>query len=204
MAEVARMTRREQYTMETRQLIFDTAIEMFAKKGYDAVTVDDICEKTRVGKSTFYNLFKSKDQIIIEEFLKIDSYYQEIIEEIQKKSKSHIEQLLEFTALTLEYINDMGIEIMKVAYHSQIGPSLKESPVASPQRALYIILEQAIKKAQEAGEVRTDKSATTIAQNLIMFTRGVIYEWCLKDGGFDLLDAGKEYMDCFIDGIRQH
>jgi TetR/AcrR family fatty acid metabolism transcriptional regulator len=204
MAEVARMTRREQYTMETRQLIFDTAIEMFAEEGYDAVTVDEICEKTRVGKSTFYNLFKSKDQIIIEEFLKIDSYYQEIIERIKKKRKSHIEKLLEFMTLTLKYINDMGIEIMKVSYHSQIGPSLKGSPVASPQRALYIILEQAIKEAQEAGEVRTDKSAANIAQNLIMFTRGVIYEWCLKNGGFDLLDAGKEYMDIFIDGIRRH
>ena len=204
MAEVARMTRREQYTMETRQLIFNTAIEMFAEKGYDAVTVDDICEKTRVAKSTFYNLFKSKDQIIIEEFLKIDSYYEEIIERIRRKRKSHIGKLLEFITLTLKYINDMGLEIMKVAYHSQIGPSLKRSPVASPQRALYIILEQAVAEAQEAGEVRKDKSAASIAQNLIMFTRGVIYEWCLQNGEFDLQDAGKEYLDYFIDGIRQY
>ena len=204
MAEVARITRREQYTMETRQLIFDTAIKMFAEKGYDAVTVDDICEKTRVGKSTFYNLFKSKDQIIIEEFLKIDLYYQDIIERIRKKRKSHIEKLLEFMTLTLKYINDMGLEIIKVAYHSQIGPSLKESPVASPQRALYRILEQAITEAQEAGEVRTDNSAGSITKNLVMFTRGVIYEWCLQNGEFDLLDAGKECLDFFIDGIRQH
>ncbi len=203
MAEVARMTRREQYTLETRQLIFDTAIEMFSEEGYDAVTVDDICEKTRVAKSTFYNLFKSKDQIIVEEFLKIDSYYQEIIERIKKKRKSHIEKLVEFMTLTLKYINDVGIEIIKVAYHSQIGPSLKGSPVASPQRALYTILEQTIAEAQEAGEVRTDKSAASIAQNLVMFTRGVIYDWCLRNGGFDLPDAGKEFLDLFIDGIRR-
>jgi AcrR family transcriptional regulator len=203
MAEAARMTRREQFAMETRQIIFDTAMDLFAKEGYDRVTVDDICEKTGVAKSTFYNLFKSKDQIVVEEFLKIDAYYQEILDKIQKKKKSHIDKMVEFINLTLKYINDQGIEIIKVTYHSQIGPSLKGSPVASPQRSLYRIVEQIITEAQEAGEVRTDMSAANITQNLVRFTRGVIYDWCLQNGGFDLMKAGREYMELVTDGIRQ-
>jgi len=203
MAEAASMTRREQFAMETRRIIFETAMDLFAEKGYDGVTVDDICEKAGVAKSTFYNLFKSKDQIIVEEFLKIDTYYQEILEKLKKKKKSHIDKMVEFITLTLKYINDQGIETIKVTYHSQIGPSLKGSPVASPQRALYQIVEQIITEAQEAGEVRTDMSAASITQNLVRFTRGVIYDWCLQNGGFDLEQAGREYLKLVIDGLRQ-
>lgn len=203
MAEAASMTRREQFAMETRRIIFETAMDLFAEKGYDGVTVDDICEKAGVAKSTFYNLFKSKDQIIVEEFLKIDTYYQEILEKLKKKKKSHIDKMVEFITLTLKYINDQGIETIKVTYHSQIGPSLKGSPVASPQRALYQIVEQIITEAQEAGEVRTDMSAASITQNLVRFTRGVIYDWCLQNGGFDLKQAGREYLKLIIDGVRQ-
>jgi len=203
MAEAANMTRREQYTMETRRIIFETAMDLFAEKGYDGVTVDDICEKAGVAKSTFYNLFKSKDQIIVEEFLKIDTYYKEILEKLKRKKKSHIDKMVQFITLTFKYISNQGIETIKVTYHSQIGPSVEGSPVASSERPLYQIVEQIVQEAQEAGEVRTDINAAIITQTLVRFTRGVVYDWCLQNGGFDLEQAGREYLKLVIDGIRQ-
>jgi AcrR family transcriptional regulator len=202
MTEAASVTRREQFAMETRKLIFDTAVDLFAEKGYDSMTVDDICEKAGVAKGTFYNHFKSKDQIIVEEFLKIDAYYGEILSKLQKKKKSYIDKMNEFFALTLRYISEQGIEIMKVAYHSQIGPSRTSSPVASPKRPLYEIVELLVKEGQDNGEVRADMSAAVITQTLVHFTRGVVYDWCLQNGGFDLEQAGKDYFKLVLDGLR--
>ncbi len=202
MAEAGSVPRREQFAIETRQLIFDTAMDLFEKKGYDRVTVDDICEKAGVAKGTFYNHFKSKNQVIVEEFLKIDAYYGEILDKLQRKKKSQIDIMSDFIILTLKYIGDKGIETIKVTYHSQIGPGLELSPVASSQRPLYQIVEQIVEQAQEAGEIRTDMSAASITQNVVRFTRGVVYDWCLQNGGFDLEQAGREYLKLVLDGLR--
>lgn len=203
MVEAASVTRREQSALETRQLIFNTAMDLFAEKGYDSVTVDDICEKAGVAKGTFYNHFKSKDQVILEEFLKIDTYYQEILDKLQKKKKkSHIAIMSDFIILTLKYINEQGIETIKVTYHSQIAPGPGSSQVASSERPLYRIVNQIVAGAQEAGEIRTDMSAASITQNLVRFTRGVVYDWCLQDGGFDLVRAGREYLRLVMDGLK--
>jgi TetR/AcrR family fatty acid metabolism transcriptional regulator len=203
MAQATRLTRREQFSMETRRIIFETAMELFAERGYDSVTVDDICEKAGVAKSTFYNLFKSKNQIIVEEFLKIDGYYEEVLKKIQKKKKSNVDKMIEFINLTLKYIDDQGIDTIKVTYHSQIGPSLTGSPVASSQRPLYKIVEGLIKDAQDVGEVRNDISAAELTETLVQGTRGVVYDWCLQNGSFDLLKAGGRYLKVVLDGLRR-
>lgn len=195
------VTRREQTTNETRRIIFDTAIELFSKKGYERVTVDDICEQAGVAKGTFYNHFKSKNQVIIEEFLKIDDYYQEILVRLERK-KSYIDKMITFITLAMRYINEQGVNAIKVAYQSQIGPGMTSSLIASHERPLYRIVEKLVREAQEKGEARTDISAAGIAQNLVRFSRGVIYEWCLQNGAFDLEQAGKEYLAVVLDGLR--
>ena len=66
----------------TRQKIFDTSLELFNKHGYENVTVDAICEKLGLSKGAFYTHFKSKDQIILEDFHHLNTYYDDIFREI--------------------------------------------------------------------------------------------------------------------------
>jgi AcrR family transcriptional regulator len=44
---------------ETRQRIVSVATKIFAKKGIEAVTVDEIAAAADVGKSTIYNYFEA-------------------------------------------------------------------------------------------------------------------------------------------------
>lgn len=46
--------------MENRELILETALDLFYAKGYDAVGVQEIAEKSGVTKPTLYYYFKSK------------------------------------------------------------------------------------------------------------------------------------------------
>jgi len=59
----------------SRQKIVNTALKLFAKKGYDGISVDALVEKANVNKSTLYYYFKGKkelfDCIIKEEFSKL-------------------------------------------------------------------------------------------------------------------------------------
>ena len=44
--------------------IQDAAIALFAKKGFDATTVDDIAERVAISQRTFFRYFESKDDLL--------------------------------------------------------------------------------------------------------------------------------------------
>lgn len=50
----------------TRQALFGAFFELVTKGRYDELKVDDIVRRAGVGRSTFYEHFKSKDQILAE------------------------------------------------------------------------------------------------------------------------------------------
>jgi AcrR family transcriptional regulator len=47
----------------TRKTLQHALLSLMLKKGYDAVTVEDICQEADIGRSTFYAHFTSKDDL---------------------------------------------------------------------------------------------------------------------------------------------
>jgi AcrR family transcriptional regulator len=65
MSEVASQAagKREQTKLQNRQAILDAAREVFAELGYETATVRDIIRRTGLAAGTFYNYFRSKDEV---------------------------------------------------------------------------------------------------------------------------------------------
>lgn len=61
-------SRRERRRTETRERIFDAAMQLFSARDFDAVTVEMITEAADVGKGTFFNYFTSKEGVIAHYF----------------------------------------------------------------------------------------------------------------------------------------
>jgi len=49
---------------ERKNEILDTAEKLFAVKGYEAATINDILEAVKIAKGTFYYHFKSKEEVL--------------------------------------------------------------------------------------------------------------------------------------------
>jgi AcrR family transcriptional regulator len=49
--------------VRTRAMLQQAHISLILEKGYDAITVDDICNAANVGRSTFYAHYTSKDDL---------------------------------------------------------------------------------------------------------------------------------------------
>lgn len=49
--------------VRTRTMLQQAHISLILEKGYDAITVDDICNAANVGRSTFYAHYTSKDDL---------------------------------------------------------------------------------------------------------------------------------------------
>ncbi len=55
--------KREQTKVQNREIILDAARKVFAELGFGATTVRDIIRATPLASGTFYNYFKSKEEI---------------------------------------------------------------------------------------------------------------------------------------------
>ncbi len=82
--------------MSTRDKIMDVALNMFSERGYEAVSIRDICGEVGIKESTLYYHFKNKKDILdslIEKFRShIDgllSHVDEITEKPAKKGKKN-------------------------------------------------------------------------------------------------------------------
>lgn len=66
MAEVAYLPpagKREQTKTQNRQAILDAAREVFGELGYETATVRDIIRRTGLAAGTFYNYYRSKEEV---------------------------------------------------------------------------------------------------------------------------------------------
>ena len=51
---------------QKKQLIMDTALELFAENGYHATSISQISKKAKISKGLTYNYFDSKNKILDE------------------------------------------------------------------------------------------------------------------------------------------
>jgi AcrR family transcriptional regulator len=51
--------------------LVDAAFELFAERGYEHTTVDDIADRANVGRTTFFRYYRSKDDVIFPEHEKL-------------------------------------------------------------------------------------------------------------------------------------
>ncbi|OIK13495.1 TetR family transcriptional regulator [Bacillus sp. MUM 116] len=78
--------------MVKRQLIMEKALELFAKQGFEATSVQQITDYCGISKGAFYLSFKSKDELII---ALIDHFMMQIISDIDYLViNSKVEELL--------------------------------------------------------------------------------------------------------------
>jgi AcrR family transcriptional regulator len=52
----------------TQRLLHQAVLELIHDRGWDAITVQDVCERADVGRSTFYVHFADKEELLISGF----------------------------------------------------------------------------------------------------------------------------------------
>jgi AcrR family transcriptional regulator len=68
--------KRAQKSLQTKLKIVDAAMTLLGQHGYEHLTVRNICKLSRVSNGTFYHLYKSKDDLMVE-YLKCARNYKE-------------------------------------------------------------------------------------------------------------------------------
>ena len=185
---MAKLTKRKLQAIKTKGMIYDTFLEMVQDSEFEKLTVEQICKQANVSVGTFYHHYKNKYDIMTEIFNRADDFFQEKMANNQIEGKTATEKIVSFFDLFAQIYIRHGLGFSKALFNTQ------NRLFVSEKRVMVTILRDIIVKGIEEKEIITDYSADEI--NRIFFTtaRGIVFDWCLRDGGFPLEKAMHQYI----------
>jgi AcrR family transcriptional regulator len=86
--------------------ILETATILFAEKGFDGISMDELAKAANVNKSMIYYYFSSKDGLLVTLIQRHFSEFESMLGKIQMQKSSHIiAAVREIIALAIDYIS---------------------------------------------------------------------------------------------------
>lgn len=181
----------------TKSRIVSAAWQLFYEYGYDNTTVDDIIERSNTSKGSFYHYFESKDALLGSLSYLFDEKYEEIMDTIDP-NLNPIEKLIYMNKeLFLMIENTVSVTILSQLFSTQLI-TRGERHLLEPDRTYYKLLRQITVEGQKAGLFREDLSINDITKAYAMFERGLMYDWCLCNGNYSLLQYSEQVFPIFL------
>lgn len=189
------LTKRRERAIETKARIYNAAIDLMDRRGFEKITIADISRKAGVSVGAFYHYFKSKNDILAETFRKADEYFStQVLPALSRKGSRR--QIVEYFDHYAKFNVQTGVDTTKELFNPKIKFFIKKD------RAMLTILRDLIRKGQEKREIRTDEAADEIARFLFLLARGIVFEWSLYDGRYDLVSAMRKYMEIIVSTLK--
>lgn len=176
------LTSRDLQAMETRRKIFNTAAQLITEKGFDHVTVEEICKKSGVAKGLFYHYFNSKADIVIETYMDVDNKFS--AEVMALPATTPYDRVIYAVSFQARYAKAKGLEFVKQIYKHQLDTGT--AFFISEDRAFFRLIRDAIREGQQKNQLRSDFSAEVLTRLVLSISRGITYDWCLHDGDYDI------------------
>ena len=181
--------------METRELIIQKSFILFLKHGIKEVSINEIIKSCSLSKGAFYHHFKGKQDLIVAGYSSCDDYFREnIFNNLEKKDIR--EKILEYLDFQMKYALIIGIDLMTQVYRVQITEGT--SFFLDKQRELPKGLENLIEEAKNTGEIDKKVNVEAITDEILVISRGIIYNWCLHKGDFDLRKRCYDIMSKYL------
>ena len=175
----APLGRRERKKLETRDRIFECAVALFAARGYDATTMEDIGERADVARATVFNYFPRKDDIVFEWIARRRAMVSAILAEGGQQATDTATRLRRaFRSLAHVYEDDSTTGRAMVHAFLRAG-----GPLAAYTSETPVLLADAIRSGQERGDIRPEVDPTRAGLVLFDAYLGILYRWVDEEGG---------------------
>ncbi len=196
------MTKRDLQKKETKKKIFNTAIQLFTKQGFDNVSIEKICQECNLAKGTFYVHYKSKSEILIEKYAEIDSLYLKRYEEIHKLNYDKTTKFkLYITAIYESIQKYFGIDMIQTLYVHHLKQYDYEI-LLSENRFFYTSIKSFFEDL--ANEYNFTEDELYLTNLFLSSMRGNIFDWAISNGEIDLVEIGTKRTSLMLDWIIEY
>ncbi len=188
-----------QSPMQARLLA--AATELFAEKGFDATSVQEVVQRAQVTKGALYHYFDSKQDLLYEIYHSIISLQLAELERIlaadgpaDQMLRAIIVSLVETTAARLDQAVVFGREMHRLDQN-------RLAAVRADRRRYHDLVRDVVARAQAAGDFAPVADADTVT--LVIF--GVVNQlpvWYRPSGTKSPAQLGGEIADLILAGLR--
>ena len=172
-------TSRQLQAQKTKRKIYNAAVDLFDKHGFDHTTIEDISKKAGVSVGAFYHYYVSKADVYSELYRKIDEYYENTVAVLMVEENFYDNILIFFKHYAM-YNAERGVDAVKQLFNTENSLFLDES------RYLFCLLRQVLQTGKDKNQFTRNLTVEEAEELLMVSARGVIYHWMLHNGDFDM------------------
>ncbi|MGH3665590.1 MAG: TetR family transcriptional regulator [Egibacteraceae bacterium] len=180
--------------------IVDVAAQLFAKQGYNATGIAELCDVVGLGKGSLYYYIESKERLL-------SKIHDRVMEQVLQ-SAADIEAT---EASPAERLRMHGIELLKIItqYPDHVWVFLHEwralkggekTEFKRKRRVYEEALERVLTDGVESGEFEI--SDTRLAVHAWLGMHNYTYQWFRAGGRLNAFQIANHYYQIFLDGIR--
>lgn len=183
----------------TKRKIFETSMKLFAEKGYDATSVEEITSVVGVAKGTLYYHFSSKEEIfnfLVDEGMKL--LQNSITIKISQKDNS-IDKLKSILLIQLKIMYKYE-DFITIILSQMWGHDSRNVQCQQYVFKYLEIIEQIIKEGIERGEIINSDPETISAEIFSATCISMLYR-IKKNKDIDINDLYKELENILFKGL---
>ncbi len=186
---------------KTKRKIFETSMKLFAEKGYDATSIEDITETVGVAKGTLYYHFTSKEEIfdfLVEEGIKL---LQNSVDIKIAKYSNYLDKIKAIILIQIKIVNKYE-NIINIILTQLWG---KEKRNQKCQKLIYDYIdkiEDIIKMGISKGQIKGDDSKIIATEIYGLICSTLVYKMREKEK-FDISDMYNTFEATIIKGLKR-
>lgn len=162
------------------------------KQGFSNTTIEQIATKAGVSIGTFYHYFSSKEEIFYDIFKKADEYFETTVAPALYNADATglpiFEQVITYFRYYAHYNLNRGFANITQLYNTKNKIFVKKG------RFMQELLTQVLAKGIERGELSKEMPPDEATDYLFIVARGIVYDWCVHEGAYDLEQKMESYM----------
>ena len=197
-----KMTSRKLQALEMRSRIQSVALDLFDRKGFENVSVEEIAQAAGCSVGNIYHYFKSKDELVVHATELVDIAYARLEPMyLADPTRSGYEKLLDFVGQSLRVsVADSFLYkcfIQSIKYPEQ--GILKKSG----KRTYFRLLSELVELCHQEGSIAPQYKTEDVVEYLVTLHRGMLFEYRIYEGNFDRTARGRAMAKLLLDGMRK-
>ena len=185
---------------KTKRKIFETSMKLFAEKGYDATSIEEITATVGVAKGTLYYHFSSKEEIfnfLIEEGIKL------LQNSVDIKTSKHNNYIDKIKAIVLIQIKIVAkYENIITILLSQFWGTKERNKKCQELVYQYIgKIEKIVQEGIENGEIKKGDTRAIASEIYGLICSTLVYQK-RENKDMNIMQLYREYENTVINGLR--
>ena len=176
---------------KTKRKIFETSMKLFAEKGYDATSIEEITATVGVAKGTLYYHFSSKEEIfnfLVEEGIKL---LQNSVDIKTAKFSNYIDKIKAIVLIQIKIV-DKYEDLITILLSQFWGNELRNQ-LCKNQIFLYIDkIEEIVKQGIEKGEIKQGSPQAIASEIYGLICSSLVYKVRNREE-FNIMKLYKEF-----------